>query len=49
MEKLSEHKPAAERKMSVGQYFSELSMPILLLLLIIVFSILSQTSSPRST
>ena len=41
MEKLSEHKPAAGRKLSVGQIFSELSMPILLVLLIIVFSILS--------
>lgn len=40
MEKLSERKPAA-RTMSVGQYFSEMSMPILLLLLIIIFSILS--------
>ena len=43
MEKLSEHKPAAGRKLSVSQIFSELSMPILLLLLIIVFSILSPT------
>ena len=41
MEKLSERKPAAGRKLSVGQIFSEMSMPILLLLLIIVFSILS--------
>ena len=41
MEKLSEHKPAAARKLSVGQILSNLSMPILLVLLIIVFSILS--------
>ena len=41
MEKLSERKPAAERKLSVGQILSNLSMPILLVLLIIVFSILS--------
>ena len=41
MEKLSEHKPAAGRKLSVGQVLSNLSMPILLVLLIIVFSILS--------
>ena len=43
MEKLSERKPAAARKLSVGQIFSELSMPILLVLLIIVFSILSKS------
>ena len=42
MEKLSERKPAA-RKLSVGHVLSELSMPILLLLLIIIFSILSES------
>ena len=42
MEKLSERKPAAARKLSAGHVLSELSMPILLLLLIIVFSILSE-------
>lgn len=41
MENLTERKPAAEKKMSVGHIFSSLSMPILLVLLIIVFSILS--------
>ena len=41
MEKLSERKPAAVGQKSVGQILSDLSMPILLLLLIIVFSILS--------
>lgn len=42
MEKLSEKKSAAVGKKSVGQILSDLSMPILLLLLIIVFSILSE-------
>ena len=42
MEKMSERKPAAERKLSAGQILTNLSMPILLLLLIIVFSILSK-------
>ena len=41
MEKLSERKPAATGKKSVGQILSDLSMPILLLMLIIIFSILS--------
>lgn len=41
MENLTERKPAAERKMSIGHIFSSLSMPILLVLLIIIFSILS--------
>lgn len=40
MEKLSERKPAA-RTLSAGHVLSEMSMPILLLLLIIIFSILS--------
>ena len=42
MEKLSERKPAAERKLSMGQILANLSMPILLVLLLIVFSILSK-------
>ena len=42
MEKLTERKPAAARNLSPGHVLSELSMPILLLLLIIVFSILSE-------
>ena len=41
MENLTERKPTAEKKMSIGHIFSSLSMPILLVLLIIVFSILS--------
>ena len=40
MEKTTERKPAV-RKLTAGQIFSELSMPILLVLLIIVFAILS--------
>lgn len=41
MEKLSETKSAPARKLTAGQVFSNLSMPILLVLLIIAFSILS--------
>lgn len=41
MEKLSERKPAATGKRSFGQIFSDLSMPILLLLLVLAFSLLS--------
>ena len=41
MEKLSENKSAPARKLTAGQVFSSLSMPILLVLLIIIFSILS--------
>ena len=41
MEKLSENKSAPARKLTAGQVFSSLSMPILLVLLIMVFSILS--------
>lgn len=42
MEKLSETKTAPARKLTAGQIFSSLSMPILLILLIIAFSILSE-------
>lgn len=41
MEKLTESKPAAAKKLSVGKILTDLSMPILLVLLIVVFSILS--------
>ena len=42
MEKLSVHKPEAKAgKKSFGKIFSDLSMPILLVILIIVFTILS--------
>lgn len=41
MEKLTEHKPAAARKLSPGKILTDLSMPILLVLLILVFTILS--------
>ena len=43
MEKLSVHKPEAKAgKKSFGKIFSDLSMPILLVILLIVFSILSK-------
>lgn len=41
MEKLSEPKAAVRSRKSFGKIFSDLSMPLLLVLLIIVFSILS--------
>ncbi len=41
MEKLSEPKVAVKEKKSFGKIFTDLSMPILLVLLIVVFSILS--------
>ena len=41
MEKLSEPKVVAKEKKSFGKIFTELSMPILLVLLIVAFSILS--------
>lgn len=43
MEKLTQQKPAAVRKLSPGKLLTDLSMPILLVLLIIVFSILSDS------
>ena len=50
MEKLSVHKPEAKAgKRSFGKIFSDLSMPILLVILIIVFTILSETFfTPRN-
>ena len=42
MEKLTENKSAPARKLTAGQVFSNLSMPILLALLVVAFSILSE-------
>ena len=41
MEKLTEHKTEARHGLSIGKVFSNLSMPILLVILLILFTILS--------
>lgn len=41
MEKLTDSKPAAAKTLSAGKILTDLSMPILLVLLIIVFAVMN--------